>query len=85
VRVTPAISVPCFPNAALKSGGEGLVGEGGTNDGRKNFMHVGEPLDGIGEGLLVDLRLPQRAQTVFLGFADSSACSYRRPSVASRV
>ena len=40
---------------ALKSGGQGLVGEGGPNDGREDFMQVGEPLNGIGEGLLVDL------------------------------
>jgi hypothetical protein len=36
-----------FPNAALKSGGEGLVGEGGSNDRREDFMQVREPLDGI--------------------------------------
>jgi hypothetical protein len=32
-----------------------LIGKGGPNDGRKDFMEVGEPLDCIGEGLLVDL------------------------------
>ena len=44
-----------FPDAALESGGQGLVGEGGPNDGHEDFMQVGEPLNGIGEGLLVDL------------------------------
>jgi len=42
-------------NASLKSGGEGLVGEGGTNDGRENFMQFGQPLDRIGEASVVDL------------------------------
>src|SRR5262249_31401233 len=46
-----------FPNAALKSAGERLVGEGGPNDGAEDFMQVGEPLDGISEGLLVNLRV----------------------------
>jgi hypothetical protein len=32
-----------------------LVGEGSPNDGRKDFMQVGQALDGIGERLLVDL------------------------------
>ena len=39
----------------VEPGGQGLIGEGGPNDGREDFMQVGEPLDGIGEGLLVDL------------------------------
>src|SRR5262249_16255838 len=42
-------------NAALKAGGEGLVGEGGPNDGRENFMQISKPLNGVSEGLLVDL------------------------------
>ena len=33
----------------------GLIGEGRPNNGREDFMQVGEPLDSIGEGLLVDL------------------------------
>jgi hypothetical protein len=44
-----------FANTALKSGGEGLVGKSGPNDGHEDFMQVGEALDGIGERLLVDL------------------------------
>ena len=44
-----------FRDAALEPGGQGLIGEGGPNDGREDFMQVGEPLNGIGEGLLVDL------------------------------
>src|SRR5262245_53663856 len=32
-----------------------LVGEGSPNDRREDFVQVSEPLDGIGEGLLVDL------------------------------
>ena len=44
-----------FPNAALKSGRQGLVGEGGPNDGAEDFMQVGQSLNGIGEGLVVDL------------------------------
>jgi len=38
---------------ALQSGGEGLIGKSGPNDGHEDFMQVGEALDGIGEGLLV--------------------------------
>ena len=44
-----------FRDAAIEPGGQGLIGEGGPNDGREDFMQVGEPLNGIGEGLLVDL------------------------------
>jgi hypothetical protein len=44
-----------LPNAALKSCGQGLVGEGGPNDGTEDFMEVGETLNGVGEGLFVDL------------------------------
>src|SRR5262245_54442226 len=42
-------------DAPLQSGGQGFIKEGGPNDGAEDFMQVGEPLDGIGEGLLVDL------------------------------
>ena len=34
---------------------QGLIGEGRADDGRDDFVQVGEPLHGIGEGLLVDL------------------------------
>jgi hypothetical protein len=44
-----------FRDAALEAGGEGLIGEGGPKDGRKDFMQVGEPFNGIGEGLLINL------------------------------
>ena len=50
--VTPRLH---FPNAALKPRGEGLVGERRPDDGREDLMQVGEALNGIGEGLLVDL------------------------------
>ena len=42
-------------NAALEPCGEGLIGEGRTDDGGDDLVQVGEALHGIGEGLLVDL------------------------------
>ena len=33
----------------------GLIGQRRADDGRDDLMHIGEPLDRIGEGLLVDL------------------------------
>jgi hypothetical protein len=44
-----------FRDPPLEPGGQGLIDEGGPNDCREDFMQVGEPLNGIGEGLLVDL------------------------------
>jgi hypothetical protein len=44
-----------FSNAALKSGGEGLVGEGGPNDGHEDFMQVGEAINRVSESLIIDL------------------------------
>jgi hypothetical protein len=39
----------------LKSGGEGLVGEGGPNDGHEHFMQVGEAINRVSESLIIDL------------------------------
>ena len=62
-----------FRDAALEPGGQGLIGEGGANDGREDFMQVGEPLNGIGEGLLVDL-CASRPEAV----ADGTAGGWRQ-------
>ena len=40
---------------AFEPGGQGFVGQGRPENGSEDFMDVGEPLNGIGEGLLVDL------------------------------
>ena len=34
---------------------QGLIGQRRPDNGGEDFMHVGEPLDRIGQGLLVDL------------------------------
>ena len=41
----------------LEPGSQGFIGERRTNDRRDDLMHVGQPLDRIGEGLFVDLRV----------------------------
>ena len=42
-------------NAAFEPCRQRLVGEGGPDNGGQDFVQVGEALDRIGEGLLVDL------------------------------
>ena len=50
----PAKPVLHFRDAALEARGQGLIGQGGPDDGGQDFVQVGEALDRIGEGLLVD-------------------------------
>ena len=42
-------------DSGFKPGGKGLVGERRAKDGGDDLMQVGEALNGVGEGLLVDL------------------------------
>ena len=42
-------------DAALEPRGQGLIGERRADDRRDNLMQVGQSLDRIGEGLLIDL------------------------------
>ena len=50
--VQPALHVG---DPALEPGGHGLVGQGRPDNGGQDFMQVGQSLDRIGQGLLVDL------------------------------
>src|SRR5665647_626861 len=52
IRVKPALHVR---NPAFEPQYQGLVAQGRADDGHDDFMQVCEPLNGIGEGLLVDL------------------------------
>ena len=46
-----------IPDSAFQACRHGLVGQGATEYRGEDFMDVGEPLNGIGEGLFVDLRV----------------------------
>src|SRR5262245_14045045 len=47
----------CISAMRLLSPVAGFVGERRTDDGSKDLVHVGQPLDGVGESLFIDLRV----------------------------
>jgi len=46
-----------FRDAALEAGRQGLIGQGRADDGGDNLVQIGQSLHGIGQGLVVDLRV----------------------------
>jgi len=53
----PIKAVLHVADAAFEAIHERLVGQGGADDGGNDFVKVGQALNGIGEGLLIDLRV----------------------------